>query len=145
MLGDVKTRLALALSSLATGFAVAPIAAASPPAEVASKPSSMQSVVRQVVRQDHAYDPTVRERALAEEAVGGSVVQMEPFEVTELKDHDRLDRGLREQRARDAKTRPGLANGVTVPGLPGVGITPYEDVIPFGPPMPRWSLVKIPW
>ncbi len=105
----------------------------------------MHSILREVIQRDHAYDPTIRERALAEVEARGDVVKMDPFEVTEFKDENRLARDLRARRETAAQAKPSVANGVTVPGLSGAGVIPYKDVMPFGPPVPRWTLLQIPW
>lgn len=107
--------------------------------------SSIRQETRHMLRDTFQYDPSIRRQALIESESGEDVVQLEPFIVEERKRDRLLMRHLKEEERKAEASKPGVASGVTVPGVPQLGVTRYEDVIPFGPSIPRWNILKIDW
>lgn len=118
-----------------------PVAAFDPVATPGRQPHA-----RALVRAAHPYDPGIRQRALEQMTLEPDVVTMAPFNISESRNQILFERYVTAKRRRDAANRPGLTNGATVPGLPALGFTPYEDVAPaFGPALARWNLVRLRW
>lgn len=106
-------------------------ASAVPAAEIPPEPIAQARAVRQsALRASYTYDPRVRQRFFEEAAADPEVVRMEEFVVRDSKAKLQFARYIERQRRRDAANRPGLANGIEVPGVPGLSVKPYMDLAP---------------
>jgi hypothetical protein len=117
-------------------------------------PPSGRAAIRQVTQEAYRYDPTIRQKMLAEKTPGTGVlikdpdiVQMAAVVVSESKDQPGVAKAIdRDRRTREAN-KPSLANGVSVLSRPtiDIGVRPHKDTLPFGPPTPRWSIIDFKW
>ena len=108
---------------------------ASPGAELAqpSTPDpapSGRAAAQHLLRSTYRYDPAVRQRYLEEMAAEEDVVHMEQVVVHESKAKLQFNRYIDRQRRREDPNKPSLANGAEVPGIPGLGVKPYHDILP---------------
>lgn len=109
-------------------------------------PNSGTTATKQILRETFAYDPAVRKKAEALKKVAEGAMQMDAVVVTEDKhSNPSFNSYVARQRQLIVAKKPSLARGAEIPGLPGVGVTPYVEPIPFGTPIARWSLIKLPW
>lgn len=100
------------------------------------------------MRRAYPYNPKVREKAEADTAkkVAEGAVQMDAVIIAEDKNRNpSFENFVARQRQLKAAKKPSLERGAEIPKLPGVGVTPYVDALPFGPPTARWSLIKLPF
>jgi hypothetical protein len=107
--------------------------------------TSARAAASHLLRTEHTYDPSVRERALQEAEAEAGVVQMDAVVLTETGRERLLSRYLEAQRHARAAQRPSLAQGFSLPGVPAVGVKPYNDILSFGPPLPRVNLLEVKW
>ena len=120
------------------------------PEQTPQKSISGTAAARQILRETQVYDPAIRQRAEAEAArkIATGAVQMDAVVVTEDKHHNPAFTGyMNRQRQLHLAAKPSLAGGAEIkgPGPASVGVMPYVDLIPYGPPVARWNLIKMPW
>jgi hypothetical protein len=141
--------------AMALGFASSLAAEeATRPPMVPAAPSSGRAALRQVVQETYRYDPSIREKALAEKPSGAGVllkdpdvVQMEKVVVTDSKGTRGIGQAIERDRLVREATKPSVANGVSVLSRPtiDIGVKPHKDILPFGKPAPRWSIIDLRW
>lgn len=144
-LGLIGLLGALVLPSITTRL----IASETPPPNApAAAPKSGTAAAREVLRQAFVYDPAVRKEAEAEAAAkeSESAVRMEAFVVTDDPHRNpSFNAYVARQRRREETKKPSVSDGAAIHGRIDVGVMTYKDPIPFGTPIPRWSLIKMPW
>ncbi|HEX2101165.1 MAG TPA: hypothetical protein VHF69_10900 [Candidatus Synoicihabitans sp.] len=107
--------------------------------------SGGRAAAREILRQTHRYDPLIRQRWLEDVAAEEGVVKMEAFVLNESKAQVMFDRYVEKRRKAEAANKAGLVNGFEIARIPGLGVKPYQDLLPSGPPIARWTLFSVPW
>jgi hypothetical protein len=108
-------------------------------------PANGQAAARKVLRETFRYDPSIRQKALEDETSAG-VVKLAPVVVTQSRSNSVFNRYVERQRELAEADKPSVADGAKMSSSRAdIGLVPYRDLIPFGPLLPRWTIINIRW
>ena len=112
-------------------------------AENAPAPSGIRATVKKIVQDSYSYDASVRQKILAAKVEPNDVMTLEAVTVVESTDTPGLRAHLEQQRRTTDSAKPSLSRGVSVGGKnTSVGVMKFKEIIPFGNPTPRWTLIN---